>query len=158
MRPVRNSAKAVIVEDGRLLALKMNDEAGVYYILPGGGQDPGEILTEAVRRECREEVGADVRVGELIWLREYIGRNHEFPEHDEDFHQVEFMFACTLVPGATLGTGHLLDERQVGIEWLPLATIEQVRLYPAALRPLLARMAGTIETPIVASVYLGDVN
>jgi 8-oxo-dGTP diphosphatase len=154
MRPVRNSAKAIIVEDGRLLAVQKADEAGTYYILPGGGQHPGETLAEAVRRECREELGADVTVGAMLWIREYIGRNHEFAEQDADFHQIEFMFICALVTTEGLGAGHLLDDGQVGIEWLPLDTLERVRLYPAALRPMLRSAPNSGERP----VYLGDVN
>ncbi len=64
MRPVRNSAKAVIVADGRLLAVKKDDEEGISYILPAGRLRPSETLAEAVRRECREELGADV--GEAV--------------------------------------------------------------------------------------------
>lgn len=40
------SAKAVIVEDGRLLALRLEGRDGDYYILPGGGHDVGETLEE----------------------------------------------------------------------------------------------------------------
>lgn len=43
--------------------------------LPGGRIDPGDSsLEEAVRRECREELGLDVEVGELVdsWLFEVL--------------------------------------------------------------------------------------
>jgi 8-oxo-dGTP diphosphatase len=90
----------------------------------------------------------------MLWIREYIGRNHEFAEQDADFHQIEFMFVCALVTTEGLGAGHLLDDGQVGIEWLPLDTLEQVCLYPAALRPMLRSAPNSADMP----VYLGDVN
>jgi 8-oxo-dGTP pyrophosphatase MutT (NUDIX family) len=158
MRPVRNSAKAIIIEDGRLLTVAKAERHGAYYILPGGGQHPGETLEDAVRRECREELGADVTVGELVWIREYIGVHHEFGEQDADFHQIEFMFLCALVSAETLGSGHLLDDHQTGIAWIPLAALEATIFYPAALRPLIARLAGQPPVDSRTVVYLGDVN
>lgn len=41
---IRNSAKAVIIQEGKLLAIKKQDKEGYYYILPGGGQEHGENL------------------------------------------------------------------------------------------------------------------
>jgi 8-oxo-dGTP diphosphatase len=159
MRPVRNSAKAIILEDGQLLVVqKLDGDGAYYYILPGGGQVPGETLAEALRRECREELGADVRVGDLTLVREYIGRNHEFAERDVDFHQIEFMFECTLSAREGVGTGHLLDDGQVGVAWLPLAELEGMQLYPAALRSLLARRGTDRGRRPASVVYLGDVN
>lgn len=46
MRPIRNSAKAIIVENDCLLAITQQDPDGLYYILPGGGQEPGETTPQ----------------------------------------------------------------------------------------------------------------
>ncbi|WP_368028297.1 hypothetical protein [Paenibacillus sp. DCT19] len=35
-KPIRNSAKAVIVQDGRLLVIRVEDQYGTAYIFPGG--------------------------------------------------------------------------------------------------------------------------
>ena len=37
-RQIRTSGKAVVIRDGRLLAIKLHDSDGDFYILPGGGQ------------------------------------------------------------------------------------------------------------------------
>ena len=152
MRSVRNSAKAVIIRDGRVLLTVNKDEDGAFYLLPGGGQVAGETLPEALQRECREEIGVDVIVGELRYVREYISRNHEFAASDGDAHQMEYMFTCRLPDGAEPAQGHTPDTWQAGIEWVPLERLTATRLYPAVLRPLLA--AGCADGP----VYLGDVN
>lgn len=49
---IRNSAKAVILKDSKILLTRNIDNEGVFYLFPGGGQDHGETLTEAVKREC----------------------------------------------------------------------------------------------------------
>jgi len=152
MQPVRNSAKAIIVRDGRLLLTVNADGDGPFYLLPGGGQRAGETLPEALQRECREEIGVDVIVGDLAYVREYIGGHHEFAAWDGDVHQIEYMFACRLPEDAEPADGHAPDTMQVGIEWVPLERLEACRIYPAALRPLLG--SARADGP----VYLGDVN
>jgi 8-oxo-dGTP pyrophosphatase MutT (NUDIX family) len=58
----RLSAHAVITDDeGRVLLVHATygDRA---WGLPGGAVDPGETLHETLVRECREELGCDVRI------------------------------------------------------------------------------------------------
>ncbi|WP_404457230.1 NUDIX domain-containing protein [Oceanobacillus kapialis] len=152
---IRNSAKAVIVQDGQLLAIKKQDQEGYYYILPGGGQEHGENLHQTLKRECIEEINADVEVGDLIFMREYIGKNHEHATFDADVHQMEYMFVCKIAEGSPeIGNGTVPDDGQIGVEWLPLTELLNDRLYPQTLREYVVEyVAGK-----VAPVYLGDVN
>ena len=71
----------------------------MYLILPGGGQEHGEALEEALRRECREEIGCEVVVGPIRFVRDYIGVRHEFALMQPDVHQLEIMFECRLGEG-----------------------------------------------------------
>lgn len=64
---IRNSAKAIVVKEGKLLTIKMHENGGTYYILPGGGQEHGENLHQALERECKEELGAEVEIRELLF-------------------------------------------------------------------------------------------
>lgn len=56
---------AAIVRDGRLLVAQRSYPAELAgrWELPGGGVEPGETEREALVRECREELGAEVRIG-----------------------------------------------------------------------------------------------
>ncbi|WP_246070554.1 NUDIX domain-containing protein [Paenibacillus kobensis] len=112
MKPIRNSAKAIIIEDGKVLLTKNQDDNGFFYLFPGGGQEQGEQLSDAVYRECIEEIGQQVVVGDLIYVREYIGKNHEFAAWDSEIHQVEFYFKCSLkTNNATFDNGCNPDSR-----------------------------------------------
>lgn len=152
VRTIRVSAKAVIILDGRLLVTRNRDEQGDFFLLPGGGQDPGETLPEALRRECREEVGADVQVEDIVLVRDYIGRNHEFADTNSDVHQLEIMFRCSLLGDAPLGNGPSPDAWQTGIDWLDVRRLDEARLYPTVLKRVLP------ELEKQADIYVGDVN
>lgn len=153
MKPVRVSVKAIIIEEDRILCTKNVDPTGFFYLLPGGGQEPGESLVDALRRECREELGVRIIPGKLLYVRDYIGSKHEFAEHDSDHHQLELMFECELAEDDNLGAGHVPDAYQVGLEWLPLDSLGCYRFYPNALTSVL-----TSENPVALAGYLGAVN
>jgi 8-oxo-dGTP diphosphatase len=152
-RTIRNSAKAIIIQEGRILAIKAEDEKGDWYLLPGGGQEPHESLEETLIRECIEEAGVTVEMGPLRFIREYFSANHEFAAVDGDAHQVEFMFLCTLARGQTPHVGSVPDKGQKGVEWLELSRIEEYRLYPLTMRRCF-RDVGNGSFP----VYMGDIN
>ena len=53
---IRSTAKAIILHEGRILLNRCADSRnGIYYALPGGGQNQFEPLEDAVVRECLEE-------------------------------------------------------------------------------------------------------
>lgn len=153
MRPIRTAARALIIHDKKLLAIKMRDHTGIFYILPGGGQNHGETLREGLRRECLEEIGTAVEVGELLYVREYIGRNHEFRNAHQSFHQVENVFRCTLPNPEGIGPGTEHDKKQIGVSWIPLSEIVNTRFLPEIIKPYF-----TADGFEPQSNYLGDVN
>ena len=55
-RKVRNAAKALIIQDDKMLAIKISDGKEEWYIMPGGGQDVEELLPDTVCREVAEEL------------------------------------------------------------------------------------------------------
>ncbi|MCX7903169.1 MAG: NUDIX domain-containing protein [Caloramator sp.] len=150
---IRNSAKAIIIKDGKLLCTKNKDQFGIFYLLPGGGQNKGENIIEALKRECKEEIGAEVEVGDLKFVRDYIGKNHEFKEWDSDIHQIEYMFICTLKGEINYEGAKEKDAYQIGIEWVDLKDLKAVRIYPKKLSEVIKEDGSFADV-----VYLGDVN
>lgn len=59
---------AVLERDGRVLAARRGpgQSQALLWELPGGKVEPGEADADALRRELREELGVEVRVGERV--------------------------------------------------------------------------------------------
>ncbi len=148
----RVAVKADNVRDGKWLVTQNADAEGYWDLRPGGGQEPGEPLPVALQRECGEEVGVDVDVDELLFVRDYVGRNHEFARQDGEEHALELMFACAIREGQEPCNGPLPDASQIGVVWLDLIELDNHRLYPRALKRALAEPRGP------GAMYLGDVN
>jgi GrpB-like predicted nucleotidyltransferase (UPF0157 family)/ADP-ribose pyrophosphatase YjhB (NUDIX family) len=59
--------QAAVVDAGRLLLLRCQPAEGpAFWVLPGGGREPGETEAACVAREVREEAGLDVVVGAVL--------------------------------------------------------------------------------------------
>ena len=150
---IRNSVKAFIVKEKKLLTIKGVDHLGDYYLLPGGGQRPGETMHQSLQRECQEEINCRVEVMDLLFIREYIGRNHEFSEYDKDIHQIEYMFLCKLPEICSPKIGKVPDNNQVGVAWLELSNLMEYRLYPQDMREIFSEFSSQKH-----KIYFGDIN
>ncbi|MGE7091773.1 NUDIX domain-containing protein [Lysinibacillus sp. NPDC048646] len=152
---IRNSVKAIIISGDKILLTKNQDSEGFFYLFPGGGQEHGETIHRALSRECLEEIGQEVAIGELLHIREYIGKNHEHASFDFNVHQVEYYFVCNLIDDSNntkIPTNP--DSYQVGIEWLPVNDLLEYRIYPKELRKHILQHVKHQKSPI----YLGDIN
>tara|TARA_R110002020_G_scaffold169227_11_gene358342 strand:+ start:1736 stop:2185 length:450 start_codon:yes stop_codon:yes gene_type:complete len=139
--PIRPAARAVILRDGYVLAqLKKRDGQSAYLTLPGGKQDPGETLETCVRRECAEEIGAQVSVGPLLYVSELYK-----PKACGTQHRVEFLFRCDVPPDYEPQLGPHPDPSQIETVWV------RPERPPARFRP----DYGTVLAAEGTSVYLG---
>jgi len=123
---VRNTVRALIVQNGMLLTIKKERPGiGIYYALPGGAQEPGETLEQALTRECLEELGIEIIDHQLLCIREYISNNHEYSFIMKEVHVIDFVFECSFISNESEMFSSQGDLGQIGIEWLPVAKIKQ---------------------------------
>jgi 8-oxo-dGTP diphosphatase len=146
---IRNSAKAIVIDEGRILLNRCTSRFGEYYALPGGGQNPGETLTEAVTRELLEETGYRIKPMRLAGIYERISERPG-DEGQRQCHKIYFVFLCRLASiEAAAPTEH--DRFQIGLEWVNIKDIAGSNLFPHAIRDNIVNMLQHGET-----IYIGS--
>jgi ADP-ribose pyrophosphatase YjhB (NUDIX family) len=146
---IRNAARALIVRDGHVLLLRKDDEIkGERFTLPGGAQEVGETLQEALLRECLEELGTEVRIRDLVHVADYFKQRATRPPTIRQ--AVEFLFACDVPENYQAASGRRPDGHQVGVVWAPLRVLHDLPVIPHLLVGLLTGQDGN-------GVYLGTI-
>ena len=134
---------AIIVQEGRVLLVQHAKDGRQYWMLPGGGVDFGESLTEALVRELREETGVEIRPERLVLASDAI-------PPDKHRHILNLCFTAEIV-GGTPRMGE--DSRLSAVEFLPVEDLVRILFYPAYSAELLEMIrAGFPES----SRYLGN--
>jgi 8-oxo-dGTP pyrophosphatase MutT (NUDIX family) len=154
---IRNAAKALILNEGKLLVNKNLNSLGdmcygltdgdIYYDLPGGGQNQYETLEEALKRECLEEIGYTVKVERLGAIYEEIFLNEALRASYEQYaHKVYFLFVCSLedVPRKAVTE---LDLDMLGSEWVDLKAVKNFPIFPHLLKDKLDAILNA-KTPL----------
>ncbi|MEN8204936.1 MAG: NUDIX domain-containing protein [Pseudomonadota bacterium] len=150
--PIRNAARALIRQDNNILLLRKEGyEDGERFALPGGGQDLGETLEQALHRECLEEIGTRVEIHDLVHVADCFKPRDTLPRSTR--HLTEFLFACTVPGDYVPGNGHHPDKHQVEVVWVRLEELADMPLYPRALAPYLVTSRESDGT-----VYLGTID
>lgn len=98
-----------------------------WWEFPGGKMEPGETQEEALRREIREELSAEIRVDELLCTVDY-----DYPE----FHLTMHCYLCSLLTDTLRLNEHesakwLSRNELSSVQWLPadIQVVEKLRAY-----------------------------
>lgn len=149
---IRNAARALIIRDKHILLLRKSGGArGERFALPGGAQDPGETLQDALNRECLEEIDTRVEVHELVGVADYFKPRDTEPPTTR--HVVEFLFECTLPGDYTPRNGPRPDKHQVEVIWAELEGLGDRVLQPVSLAGVIDRIRGRAD-----GLYLGSID
>ena len=131
---IRNGAKAIIIDNGKiLLDHNFHSTLGEYYSLPGGGQHKYESMADAVVRECLEETGYTVVPERLAALSEEIYTSDVMrTQHSEYAHGILHIFICTLADVPKQAPTEQ-DAGQCGCKWIELSQLDTLTLWPTYL-------------------------
>jgi 8-oxo-dGTP pyrophosphatase MutT (NUDIX family) len=154
---VRPAARALVLDpDGRTLLVRyVNPDTGEHlWTTPGGGIDPRETLTDAVRRELKEEAGLDAEIGPVIWTRREV---YDWAGMTIDQRE-QFVLVRTqqFEPRPEIGRNGLLAEDVHELRWWTLDELEtsDAVVYPTRLAHFLRRLleTGPPDEPIDVGV------
>lgn len=107
---------AIIIHDSKIFATQRGyGEFKDGWEFPGGKVELGETPQQALFREIKEELDAEIQVGELFDTVEY-----DYPQ----FHLSMDCFLCTLKSGKLVLKEHeaarwLAGDELESVEWLP---------------------------------------
>ena len=108
---------AIILKDGQVFATQRGyGEWQGWWEFPGGKMECGEAPQDALRREIREELDAEIEVRELLETVEW-----DYPS----FHLTMHCYCCTL-----LSESLHLNEHEAAA-WLSRNTLYSVKWLPA---------------------------
>ncbi len=142
-RYLRDRAGAVVRDAaGRSLWIRREHDGDTWWILPGGGVEPGETPEAAARRELLEETGLEVRLGGLGYRVLRHGR-------------VQRYFAAEVVrvvgaagTGPEYGADGQHRRGRATPEWLLPSEIATRRCLPPPIAAALARGDAWPERPV----------
>lgn len=149
--PIRVAVWAVIVRGGDILLVEFDDPQAHprhHFNLPGGGVEPGELLTDTIRREVYEETGAQVEVGELLLVWDHV------PPHPGPTARphVRAVFRCALIPGSEPTRPAAPDTFQTGVQWVALTSLDSIPLIP----PIGTAIRDALAHPSARNPYMAD--
>ena len=115
MRTIEVVAAVIFDERGRIFATQRGyGEWKDWWEFPGGKTEAGETPQQALKREIREELEAEIEVGELMKTI-----NYDYPK----FHLTMHCFKCRLIGGLTLkeheAAKWLAPSELASVNWLP---------------------------------------
>ena len=118
VKPFADVVAALIRRDGKFMICQRppNKARGLLWEFVGGKVEPGETKEEALARECREELGIEVRAESV-----FCELTHDYP----DLFVHLTLFNSVIVSG----TPQLLEHSD--IRWITPAEIPQYDFCPA---------------------------
>lgn len=148
---IRPTVRAIIVQRQRILLLRKDyGELGERFVLPGGGQEPGETLHETLQRECQEEIDTRVEIGPMLHAADFFKLRETVPPTRR--HLLELVFRCQVPADYVPRNGLHPDKHQVDVIWAELAQLPDMPLFPPYLEECISRLDDP-QRPL----YLGKV-
>lgn len=132
---IRNSAKALVIQNGKVLLNKCTTYNNqLYYTLPGGTQNQYETMEETAIRQCREETGYTIAVDKFVAMYEEINTAELFKTYFPTYtHRIFTVFRCHLVEDIRQQPIHL-DKDQITSVWIDINDLQNIPLIPLKIK------------------------
>lgn len=133
-----------IIENNQVLLMRYEYGGERVFNLPGGNVDPGETLSQTLKRELIEELGITIELGPMLLSGEVI-----LPQQKTDV--LHCVFAAHIIKG--IPVLNPAETSALAIEWLSVDQLDTVEMYPnvgATLQKIIAQQQ--------AGQYIGQIN
>jgi 8-oxo-dGTP diphosphatase len=127
---IRVRSCGVLIEHGKVLLVQIYSPVikELVWTVPGGGVEFGESISDALKREFREETSLEVEIKEFLHIHELI---------EPPFHAVEFYFRVGKLSGEQqLGSDPEHEEGQQLIKdlrFIEIDDLDQYKIKPESL-------------------------
>ena len=118
------AARAIIIEDGRVLVMHRNKYGSEYFTLVGGRVGEGETVEQALVREVKEETGLDVTSYRLVFIE-----MHRAPYNEQYIFvaEVEAHGSVAIQDSSEEGVMNRLDANTHRPVWVSAASFERLQ-------------------------------
>lgn len=135
----------ICVQNGKVLLQKpLNDDG---YAFVGGHVAFGETNAQTLCREFKEEMGAEISVGELKWVAEIF-----FPWGGKACHQICLYYIVRIESLHTPKEGMFMAQEEtdghksnVAFHWVSLDKMDEIELYPTNVVKLLSNLEDGVQ-------------
>lgn len=143
-------SRAIILRNRHIALIKRQRDGSVYYVIPGGGMEPGETPEKTAIRESYEELGLKIAIDRLLAKVTYRGRE-----------QYYFLAKTT---GGHFGTGkgpemlgkYPPERGTYTPVWVPLSEIEKINLFPPSIAELVSSAVSSGWPTDTVEIVLND--
>ncbi|MBU0568286.1 NUDIX hydrolase, partial [bacterium] len=110
----------LMIEKDKILLVRHRKGEKTYWLLPGGGLEYGETISECAKREALEELSLEIALGDLLFANESI-------PSDKHRHVLNLYYQAKVIGGQIkLGDEEVLAEAA----WIEIDLIDELTLYP----------------------------
>lgn len=146
----------ILIKNGKILLQKPDDDDGYSFI--GGHVAFGETTEETLKREFKEEIGADIEPLKLFAIGEIF-----FPWGKRVCHQISLYYKIILsdetqipMTGNFFGYDEMGNKRyKLGFYWIPINELNNITVYPKEIMPSIT--SETVEVLHFVSKQINEI-
>ncbi len=135
----------ICIQEGKGLLQKPTNDTG--FAFPGGHVSFGETNEQTLIREFKEEIGADIKVGDLKWVGEIF-----FPWGEKPCHQICLYYIINIDEGSIPKDGVFMAQEhlegrnfELEFHWISIENVADIEMYPTNCKDLLVNINENIQ-------------